>query len=90
MGDNISIIIPSKVMNIDWLYSNDLTEQFMCLRTIRRNLSVREANIEAVFKLNIIPRILELMMSRDDAESQMECAWILTNLASGKLLYSQS
>lgn len=74
--------------NTDWLNSNNATEQLLCLKSIRRKLSLKNPDIESVLKLNILPRILDLMMTREDCEFQTECAWILTNIASGKFFDS--
>jgi len=86
MGDNWSISIPE--MNTEWLYSQDPTEQLICLTSIRKTLTRKDPDIEGILKLNVIPRILELMMSREDPDGQMECAWILTNFASGKASFN--
>lgn len=82
MGEQLSTL--NGEINTDWLYSQNVTEQLLCLKSIRKKLSLNNPDIVGVLKLNVLQRILDLMMTREDSEAQIECGWILTNLASGK------
>lgn len=74
--------IISEPISPEWLYSHDPKKQLMCLISIRKKLSQKDPDIEGM--LYTTSRVLELMMSRKDSEALRECAWILTNIASGK------
>jgi hypothetical protein len=51
----------------------------------RCNLKVADPSVNLLPRSGIIPRIIELLLiHRVDFNLQLECAWLLTNVVSGK------
>lgn len=70
---------------ITGINSDDNVElQLDSIRKVRNILSVKNPDFEYVIEMKILPKILDLMLNTDKEEFKMECAWLLTNLASGK------
>lgn len=66
------------------LLSDDPEAQHVAITSIRKLLSI-ELNppIQAFIDTGVVPRIVELLSCHEHPEVQFECAWALTNIASG-------
>ncbi|VVC37270.1 Importin subunit alpha,Atypical Arm repeat,Armadillo-like helical,Armadillo-type fold,Importin- [Cinara cedri] len=68
------------------LMSDLLSKKLNCLRYARKMLSSRKcAPIDDFIKAGILPLVIDFLSSKydDKTDFQYECAWILTNIASG-------
>jgi len=66
------------------LYSDDIGKQLYAVSQLRILLSDEEQPpIDLVIKSNCVPRLIELLQSRESINLLFETAWVLTNICSG-------
>ena len=78
---------PSKEKIIQYkknLYSDDITKQLHAVSQLRILLSdEQQPPIDLVIRSNCVPRLIEILHSRESINLLFETAWVLTNICSG-------
>eukprot|EP00484_Ammonia_sp_Unknown_P020154 CAMPEP_0197035638 /NCGR_PEP_ID=MMETSP1384-20130603/13374_1 /TAXON_ID=29189 /ORGANISM="Ammonia sp." /LENGTH=806 /DNA_ID=CAMNT_0042465723 /DNA_START=144 /DNA_END=2564 /DNA_ORIENTATION=- len=66
------------------LYSDDLNKQLHAVSQLRILLSdEQQPPIDAVIRANCVPRLIQILRTRDSINLLFETAWVLTNICSG-------
>lgn len=68
--------------NVILLQSDNEDNQLNGMECFKILLAFENPNVEMFLEMKILPRIVELMRSRDDDEFRIFAAWVLTNVAS--------
>lgn len=68
---------------LEGVLSSDSSLRFSSVQGIRKLLSATPPPIQSVIDSGVVPRVVELLGSDLDPTLQLECAWVLTNIASG-------
>ena len=79
-----SSCIPALVSLLSEVNSSDPASQLSGVQGVRKLLSIAvNPPIQDVIDSGVIPRLVHLLSSSDQPSLQFECAWALTNVASG-------
>lgn len=72
---------------VNVLHSGTREEQFHAVTQCRKLLSeTQEPPIQAVIDAGVVPALVQLIQAHDHAETQIEAAWALSNIAAGNHL----
>eukprot|EP01017_Pseudomicrothorax_dubius_P048810 TRINITY_DN895_c0_g2_i3.p1 TRINITY_DN895_c0_g2~~TRINITY_DN895_c0_g2_i3.p1 ORF type:complete len:504 (+),score=139.48 TRINITY_DN895_c0_g2_i3:61-1512(+) len=71
--------------------SDNFAEQFFGIVGLRKILAQQsDSPIQEIIDANLIPRLLEYMQDDSKPHLQLEAAWVLTNIASGTTIQTQT
>lgn len=70
------------------LHSDDADKQMSAIEACRK-FSIDESNIKCILRMNLLPRIVELLRISDVPKVQMEAARYITSLAAGACIRLQ-